>query len=112
MTELTKRLKKIKKELNVLNNDIQSIEEENTKGVLSVVDTLDGGKDNNMTSDALRLAKDGDSGRSNLPGYLSANMQPPARLLRRERRIQRNKAIIMCIFVLLVLFLTIYLFLT
>ncbi len=113
MTELTKRLKKIKKELSVLNDDIQSIENEGAHGVRSVVDTLDGGKDSNdMTGDALRLAKDGDAGRNNLPGYLSANMQPPARLLRRERKIQRNKAIIMCIFVLLVLFLTLYLFLT
>ncbi len=113
MTELTKRLKKIKKELSVLNNDIQSIEDEGTHSVRSVVDTLDGvKKESNMTGDALRLAKDGDAGRNKLPGYLSANMQPPARLLRRERNIQRNKAIIMCIFVLLVLFLTIYLFLT
>ena len=112
MTELTKRLKKIKRELTSLNNDIQSIEDEEAQGGRSVVDTLDGAKDdNNMAGDALRLAKDGDSGRNNLPSYLSANMQPPARLLRRERKIQRNKAIVMCVFVLLVLFLIIYLFL-
>ncbi len=112
MTELTKRLKKIKRELSSLNDDIQSIEDESVHGVCSVVDVLDGvEKDNNMTGDALRLAKDGDGGRNKLPGYLSANMQPPVRLLRRERNIQRNKAIVMCIFVLLVLFLTIYLIL-
>lgn len=113
MTELTKRLKRIKRELSSLDNDIRSIEDENMHGVRSIVDTLDDGKkDVNMTGDALRLAKDGDGGRNNLPGYLSANMQPPARLLRRERKIQRNKAIVMCIFVLLVLFLVVYLFLT
>ena len=111
MTELTKRLKKIKKELSSLNNDIQSIEEESMpSGSPSIVDALDGAKgDNIMTGDALLLAKDGGGGKNNLPGYLSANMQPPARLLRRERKIQRNKAIVMCVFVLLVLFLTIYL---
>ena len=112
MTELNKRLRRIKKELTSLNHDIQSIEDDETHGVRSVVDALDGAENNNqMAGDALRLAKDGDSGRNNLPGYLSANMQPPARLLRRERKIQRNKAIVMCIFVLLVLFLVIYLFL-
>ena len=112
MTELTKRLKKIKRELTSLNNNIQSIEDDEAHGVRSVVDALDGSENaNKMTGDALRLAKDGDGGRNNLPSYLSANMQPPARLLRRERRIQRNKAIVMSVFVLLVLFLVIYLFL-
>ena len=71
----------------------------------TVVDALDGGvateKDrpvlNDVTHDAMS--------HGNLPGYLVSGFQPPSRLLRRERRIQRNKAIVMCIFVLLVLFL-------
>ena len=114
MSELNKRIKKIRKELNSLNSDIKSQEDENSPaGIFSIVDTLDSAtKENDMTSDALRLAQDHQAGgRGNLPSYLSANMQPPARLLRRERKIQRNKAIVMCVFVLLVLFLVIYMFL-
>ncbi|MCK5528716.1 MAG: hypothetical protein KAI74_03460 [Kiritimatiellae bacterium] len=114
MSELNKRIKNISKELNSLNSDIKSKEDAGSHpGVFSIVDTLDNAtKENDMTSDALRLAQDQTGGRGNLPSYLSANMQPPARLLRRERKVQRNKAIVMCVFVLVVLFLVIYMFLT
>lgn len=107
-SEITKRIKKLSKELATVNSGLDAVtrKETKTRSVRSVVDALDGLKKRAVSAGPILNASRQDATHhGNLPGYLSSGFQPPSRLLRRERRIQRNKAIAMIIFVLLVLFL-------
>ncbi len=80
------------------------------KDIRSVVDVLDGVR-KDADNNALRISAERGKSDSNFKGYLSANMQPPARILRRERRIFRNKIIVTAIFIFLILYIIIYLLL-
>jgi hypothetical protein len=105
-SEVSRRLKKLDQELSRVSGGLKpATRKAKARRARSVVDALDGATKpetgrpvfNNSTNEAMN--------HGGLPGYLVSGFQPPSRLLRRERRIQRNKAIVMCLFVLLVLFL-------
>ena len=96
-SEIDRRLKRIRKELLSVDSNLHTLEKnaEREKGARrSAV----------LSTPAPPPSVDTTSRReSRFADYLSSSLQAPPPL-RRERRIQRNKAILMSVFVLLVLF--------
>lgn len=101
-TEIDKRLKRLEKELSSVNNGLSSLVEKAPRRRKPA-----GGGAGDAPSDGGSPSGSPDGAR--FADYFSSNLQP-SKPLRHERRIQRNKAIVMSLFVLMVLFWIVYRF--
>lgn len=110
-SSLDKRLKHIEKELSSINGNMRTLSE-SARGVSAkvarnpgagrVARDTDGKEDRHATKKRVAVASSGVRG-ERFAEYLASGFEA-ARPLRRERRIQRNKAVMMIISVLLMLF--------
>lgn len=105
-SEIDKRLKKIRKELSAVNSEIESLDvkaEKSRGAARGPVPAMGGAGEGGFGRAGRRAAAQSTRGDTRLADYLSTGFRP-TRPLRRERRVQRNKAIVMSVFVLVVIF--------
>lgn len=103
-SEIEKRLKNIRKEISSVNSNLSSLSR-------TVMDSEESSVRPRVRAGAARGKRKPKGARSSdrFADYFSTSFQPVLPL-RRERRIQRNKAIVMSVFVLMVLFWIVYRF--
>ena len=105
-SEIDKRLKKIRKELSSVNNEIESLDvkaEKSRGAARGPVSAMGGAGGGDSVRAGRRAAAQSTRCDARLADYLSTSFRS-TRPLRRERRVQRNKAIVMSVFVLVILF--------
>ena len=103
-SEIEKRLKGIQKEISSVDGNLQSL----SRTVMKSKTTVPASR-NRKEMEKYRERKLGDRVSGRFADYFSTSFQP-VMPLRHERKIQRNKAIVMSVFVLVVLFWIVYRF--
>jgi len=118
-SKLEKKLKKVRKQLSSVDNNLRSlsrtVEDPGTPAAEGAVAPDREGPRPNVTVDGGRLNRPGQNAPRHLPrgrsqehdtrfiSYLASGGLESARPLRREKHTQRNKAVVMSVFALLVL---------